>query len=407
MAGITSVQGKQCVTRFLKQARWEQDVYLIAIGKAAISMTQGACGVLGDKLCSGLVITKSPVDRIHHPRLRVLQSGHPVPDERSLQAGDELLAFIASLPPHSSVLFLLSGGASALVEVLPRTVDASQLAAINHWLLGSGLAIADMNAVRKRLSCVKGGRLALEFVGHTVTCLAISDVQGDDPGVIGSGLLVADSALQQPLSFSVPPMIEQTMQDVPPAPAASDDCFTNIQYHIIATLSQAKQAAALKAQQLGLTVTLHDTFVCGDALAQGETLARELLAAAPGVHIWGGETTVRLPPSPGRGGRNQSLALSAALILRGHDDVALLAGGTDGNDGPGEDAGAIVDGGSVSRGEKLLMRRAQDCLAQADAGRLLDASGDLLQTGPTGTNVMDLIIGIKLGPPHAPQDGTQ
>ena len=397
LAGIAAVEGGHCVTQFLREHPVLGEVYLIAIGKAAMAMTQGACQTMAGRIRSSLVITKQTQVQIDHPQIRVLQAGHPLPDQRSLQAGTALLSFIASLPAQVPVLFLLSGGASALVEVLPDSVGVSQLASINEWLLGSGLAIAEMNAVRKRLSCLKGGRLAHKLIGHRVTCLAISDVQDDDPRVIGSGVLVPDPDLQQPLPFAVPSMVEEAMRDVPKAPAEGDACFNDIHFHVIATLSQAKMAAAAWARSLDYAVTVHDAFVSGDALVQGEMLARQLIDSAPGLHVWGGETTMSLPTTPGRGGRNQSLALSAALTIQGRDDVVLLSAGSDGNDGPGDDAGAIVDGGTVGRGEKALVRLAQDCLAQADAGTFLAASGDLLQTGPTGTNVMDLMLGLKIG----------
>jgi glycerate 2-kinase len=400
LAAVVMVEGRRCVAQFLRDHPLHGDHFLIAIGKAAMSMAQGACQELRGRLRGGLVITKQIQGLIDCGHIRILEAGHPLPDQRSLEAGDELLRFIDSLPPQAPVLFLLSGGASALVEVLPDAIEVARLADINQWLLGSGLSIAEMNAVRKRLSCIKGGRLARKLTGHVVTCLAISDVQGDDPRVIGSGLLVPDPALRQPLPFAVPHMIQQALGAAPTAPAEDEPCFGDIRFHIIANLEQAKQAAAALARSQDYKVTVHENFIAGDALLQGAALAQQLMAAEPGVHIWGGETTVNLPPQPGRGGRSQSLALSAALTLQGCADVILLAAGTDGNDGPEDDAGAIVDGATVGRGEKTLGKSAADCLAQADAGSFLAASGDLLHTGPTGTNVMDLVIGIKIADQH-------
>jgi hydroxypyruvate reductase len=180
-----------------------------------------------------------------------------------------------------------------------------------------------------------------------------------------------------------------------PLPAPEEACFRTVQLRIIATLADAKRAAATAAAAHGYAVAVEPQFVSGDALAAGAQLAEKLLASPPDVvHIWGGETTVRLPEHPGRGGRNQSLALAAALRLAGTNGV-LLAAGTDGTDGPTEDAGALVDGGTVGRGAAVGLD-ARAALLAADAGTFLEAAGDLLHTGPTGTNVMDLMIGIRV-----------
>jgi hydroxypyruvate reductase len=162
----------------------------------------------------------------------------------------------------------------------------------------------------------------------------------------------------------------------------------------VASNSSTRLAAAGEAARRGYPVWRHDDEVTGDALEAGRRLASEIMQGPMGLHVWGGETTVRLPSHPGRGGRCQSLALSAAMQLEGHQHVYLLAAGTDGSDGPGEDAGALVDGATLSRGE-LSGYAAGHCLSMADAGRFLEGSGDLIHTGPTGTNVMDIMLGLK------------
>jgi hydroxypyruvate reductase len=228
-----------------------------------------------------------------------------------------------------------------------------------------------------------------------VWCLTISDVPGDDPRAIASGPLTPESDARFDQSV-LPEFVRDLLAHAPPLPAPDDPCFRDLHYRIIATNQEAKQAAAQAAGQIGYRSVLEPEFVDGDAAAAGTRLARALLESPAGVvHVWGGESTVVLPPRPGRGGRNQTLALSAARTLRGHDNVFLLAIGTDGSDGPTEDAGALVDGGTIARGaaEGLDAERA---LAAADAGSFLEASGDLVHTGPTGTNVMDLMIGLRL-----------
>ena len=294
------------------------------------------------------------------------------------------------------VLVLLSGGASALVEALPEGMDLAQLRALNGWLLAAGLRIAAINRIRKRLSRIKGGRLAKLLAPRRVLCLAISDVPGDDPASIGSGPLVADRSLQTaPDTTGLAPAVAAMLRYSPSAPVADDPCFEHVQFEIIARLDDAKHAAVAAAHQLGLRAMLHSQFVEGDALAAGTRLAQALMDAAAGeVQVWGGETTLRLPPHPGQGGRNQSLALAAALALRGQENVWFLSAGTDGTDGPTPDAGALVDGGTCARGEGEGLS-AHQALAAADAGKFLEASGDLIQTGATGTNVMDLMLGLR------------
>jgi len=357
-------------------------------------MAQGAHEVLGARIVDALIVTKQGhAEALPWP---VLEAGHPLPDERSLAAGQKLMEFAAAIPADATVLVLLSGGASALVEALPEGIDLVQLRALNDWLLASGLDIVATNQIRKRLSRIKGGRLARLLSPRPVLCLAISDVPGDDPRAIGSGLLVADVSLQAaPDTTGLPHAVAEVLRYSPPAPGADDACFHNVQFEIIARLDDAKRAAAEAAGQLGYRVTLHPEFIQGDARLAGTRLAQALLAAPAGeVQVWGGETTLQLPLHPGQGGRNQSLALSAALVLNAQENIWFLSAGTDGTDGPTADAGALVDGGTIARGEAEGMS-AHPALATADAGKFLEASGDLIQTGATGTNVMDLMLGLR------------
>jgi len=393
-SALAAVNGRVCVRGFLKQHSIVAPVYLLSIGKAACGMAQGAHDILSADLVEALVITKQGyAESLPWP---VREAGHPLPDADSLAAGQELLDFTARIPRHANVLVLLSGGASALVEVLPPGVTLNTLRAVNDWLLASGLDIAAMNRLRKQLSCLKGGRLAQRLFPRPVLCLAISDVPGDDPCVIGSGPLVADPMLSLSGHLSaLPEFVRDALRHHLPALPVNDDCFRSVRLEIIATLDTAKRAAFDAAQQLGYHAALQQEFITGDSIAAGSRLATQLLASPRGeIQIWGGETSLVLPPHPGRGGRNQSLALAAAQVLAGHKDVWFLSAGTDGSDGPGLDAGALVDGGTIARGAQEGYKAAS-ALAAADAGSFLEASGDLIQTGPTGTNVMDLMIGLR------------
>lgn len=395
-AALDAVDGRACVRRALEQSQRLQDkVYVIAIGKAAAAMMHGVKDVLAGRLQQGLLITKTGHTDLFPDHIKQLEAGHPWPTQASLNAGDELLGFIQSTPTDAQLLFLISGGASSLVEVLPEGISLEELHQVNDWLLGSGLDIHAMNYVRKAISLIKGGRLAQRLDGRPTQLLLISDVPGDDPATIGSGLLVPEILLETEAPLELPEWVEALMQKASPAPQDGDACFENIELEIVATLSDAKHAAAEKGRALGYEVYEHAAVLAGDAVLVGPQLANELLAGPEVMHIWGGETSVRLPENPGRGGRNQHLALAAAVELAGEDDLAFLAAGTDGTDGPTDDAGAVVDGGTVARGvaEGFEPRQA---LLNADAGSFLEASGDLIQTGPTGTNVMDLMLGIKL-----------
>ncbi|MDT8384090.1 MAG: DUF4147 domain-containing protein [Gammaproteobacteria bacterium] len=376
---------------------------VVAIGKAAESMMRGALSVLGERMVAGLVITKQHDARgeaLAHDKLVVMTAGHPLPDQHSLAAGGTLLAFMDDQPPQVQFVFLISGGASSLVEVLPEGVSLDQLQRVNHWLLSNGWGIAAMNRVRQRLSCIKGGRLARWLKGRKATCLLISDVPGDRPEMIGSGLLFADGDADphDGDAYTDLPAWITALPPAPPAPRNGDACFDTLDAKIIACLDDATQAAADAAKALGYAVIRHRPMISGDTEMVGRHLAQQLCDTKPAFHIWGGETSLCLPPQPGRGGRNQHMALVVASALVGRSACYFLAAGTDGTDGPTQDAGALVDAQSIARARRSGLDPAQ-ALREADAGNFLAASGDLIRTGPTGTNVMDLMLGLKLASP--------
>lgn len=340
-------------------------VVVLAVGKAAPRMTLGAIDALGSRVARALVITKSGhVDEglRHLADVTVIESAHPVPDSRSLAAGAQLLGWVESLAPGEFPLFLVSGGASSLAEVLHANVTLDELAALNRRLLAEGVAIGEINAQRRALSRIKGGALIERLQGRAGCALFMSDVPGDDPSVIGSGLA---------------------------GPAARD----RLHRIVIANVEDAMAAAAGRAREAGLRVQIGEARFAADAARLGARFAATIATGAADVFVWGGESTVELPAAPGRGGRNQQLALAAARDLHGRHGLTLLAAGTDGIDGPTTDAGAIVDGGTWQRVRDAGLD-GDDCLARADAGAALEAAGDLLHTGPTGANVGDLVIGL-------------
>jgi hydroxypyruvate reductase len=388
---VAAVNGRsrvrETLTFMTRAGRWR----VVAIGKAASAMTLGAIDILGENLERALVISKDEhfdAALRDAPRVGCFAAGHPMPDERSLQAGEQLQAFVRKTPRDQTLLFLISGGASSLVEVLPPGMTLEDLQKFNHWALASGHDITTVNAVRRRLSMIKNGALLTELQGRPAVALYISDVPGDDPALIGSGLL------SNPRDYSMPEnlpfWIARLVRPMPATPVGSG----GVSEHVIATLEDAVQAACASGEALGLKVVRLRGRFKGDAAELATRFCHELALIDGALHVWGGESTVRLPRRPGRGGRSQHLALAAARLLVVHDDLTLLAAGTDGTDGPTTDAGAVVDSTTVERGT-LGGFDADDCLARADSGRFLESAGDLLHTGPTGTNVGDLVLGLK------------
>lgn len=386
--GLAAVDGRSLVRAWLLAHPPKQGYRLVALGKAAAAMTAGAMDAAVLELGAGLVVTRQgflAAPALDDRRITALEAGHPLPDAQSLAAGDALLRFLREAPADAEFLFLVSGGASSIVEVPVEGVSLETLRQLNTWLLGSGLPISAINRVRAGLSRIKGGRLAGHLLGRRATLLLISDVPGDIPSVIGSGLLL-------PSEPGALPELPARFAGLPfQAPMLAGP---RVEAHVVASNSLACDAVVTGAKAMGLKVHLYPRLPAMDAAECGGALAHALLEGESGVHVWGGETTVKLPENPGQGGRNQHLALAAAEVLTGHDGAWLLAAGTDGNDGVTDDAGALVDGGSLARGEEGGYDAA-DCLRRADAGAFLEASGDLIYTGPTGTNVMDLVIGYK------------
>jgi len=350
---------------------FRRNVWVAAVGKAASAMALGAHDALQSAISRVLIITKDghtvPEARAL-PGVEIVESAHPVPDRRSLDAGSRLLGWVAALPADAHPLFLVSGGSSSLVEVPAEGVTLEDLARFNAQGLAAGLAIGELNAQRMRLSRIKGGRLAARLRGRPARALFISDVPGDDPQVIGSGLMGR-------------------------AASGSDA----VERTIVASIGHAVEAVRAAAASKGLSVGGPTRRFDDDAGRLAIRFAHELLLSPAQVCVWGGESTFELPPQPGRGGRNQHLALAVARLITGQPDLLLLAAGTDGTDGPTDDAGGLVDGETIAR-VSLAGLDADRCLARADANTALAASGDLVNTGPTGTNVGDLVIGLRLPP---------
>lgn len=364
-AGVASVQGEAAVAKALGSSEAARFSAVLALGKAAASMYLGAL----PGLPSGhraLIVTKhghAADERLAGLPVEIIESSHPIPDADSLAAGRRCMEFVRECTADTDLLVLVSGGASALVEFPVDDISLADLQRITGKLVAGGADIATINAKRKSLSRVKGGRLLAEFRGKSIRALAISDVEGDDIGIIGSGI----GACANP--------------EIP------------YEGEIIASNAVAREAVALLAAKIGLRVIRNEETLYCDVTEAADHIVAVCADGPSGIYIFGGEPTVQLPASPGEGGRNQALALLVAKRIAGRDDLTCLVAGTDGTDGPTEAAGAVVDGKSFNK-----KPGANAALTAADAGRFLRESGDSLVTGPTGTNVMDLAIVLKLSP---------
>ena len=390
-------------------------VIVIGAGKGTAPMAQAVEHLLGQRLDRGWVVVKDghglPLTRIGS-----LEASHPVPDARGAAAASLLAKEITGLTAADVVIVLLSGGASALLPAPREGLSLADKQATTRLLLASGVAIDDLNAVRKHLSWLKGGQLARLAQPARVLCLAVSDVLGDDLGTIGSGPFAPDATRfadvaaiidRAGLTDRLPPAVRDLIQrgvagQETETPVPGDPCFTRVHHLIVASNDQAVAAIAARAQADSWHVECSSEPLQGEAAEAGRAFARRARALAqagrPTVLIAGGETTVTLGDQPGLGGRNQEFALAAAEILaqpaaKGELPIEILAAGTDGNDGPTEAAGAVVD----SRTWPRALAAGWDPhrhLTGHDAHPLLTAIGALLVTGPTRTNVMDVAIAV-------------
>ncbi|WP_299769602.1 DUF4147 domain-containing protein [uncultured Tateyamaria sp.] len=352
--GVNAVGGNAAVSRTIAAGNVQAPDRIIAVGKAAAAMATAAARTWPDTPC--LIVTKYGHAETAPAGAQVIEAAHPVPDAASVTAGQALIDAVQSCKPGSHLLMLVSGGASSLAEVPTGDMTLDALKAETQALLASGAPIGDMNAHRTSRSQIKGGKLLARFKGAHVTTLALSDVEGDSLGTIGSGI----------------------------GDAPSDPGFT-FAPHIIASNAIAREAVA-KASPVAVLTNSETLYA--DVTDLAPRLGRMLRDAAPGLHIFGGEPVVQLPDNPGQGGRNMALGLALAREIAGTQGLRILVAGTDGTDGPTDAAGALIDGTTWADS-------GADALARADAYPWLKDRGGLVITGPTGTNVMDLLIAYK------------
>jgi glycerate 2-kinase len=393
---------------------------VIGAGKAAAAMAKAVDEHWPGRL-SGLVITRYG-HGVPCPRIEVVEAGHPVPDAAGTRAAQRILDSVSGLSADDLVLFLASGGGSALMALPAPGLALEDKRAVTRALLTSGATISEINCVRKHLSAIKGGRLAAAAAPARVITLAISDVPGDDPAVIASGSTVPD-----PSTFAEARAILAKYAIVPPAaiaahlaaaaeetPKPGDPRFARSSFVLVATPQQALLAAAAAARRAGVTPLLLADAIEGEArdvalvhaaiarqAAAGKLVIGESALPLPAVLLSGGETTVTVRGT-GRGGRNAEFLLALAVALDGHPAIHALAADTDGIDGTEDNAGAVygpdIKARAAAAGLDLRAR-----LADNDGYGAFEALGDLVVTGPTLTNVNDFRAILMLGPDHPPE----
>ena len=421
-AAIQAVDAEQCVRRFVRLdgdtlhigdetydlAQYDR-LLIVGMGKASPQMGVALEDILGERISAGLINTKyehsEPLKYIE-----VVECGHPVPDEAGVEGANRILDLLDGADEKTLVICVISGGGSALT---PAPVDGVTLAdkqETTRLLLSCGANIVELNAIRKHLSRIKGGGMARVAFPATVVALMLSDVIGDPMDVIASGPTVPDTSTFQTcmdilskydLVDQVPEAVRARFEaglkgDIDDTPKPGDEALSRVQNLVVGSNGLAVSAAAEKAKELGYNTLVLSTRVEGEAKEVAYVyagIAKEIVGSgqpikAPACVISGGETTV-LVRGDGKGGRNQELALSAAIQLTNWDDVVILSGGTDGTDGPTDAAGAIADGETIARATDNGIS-ALAHLKNNDAYHFFKPLDDLIMTGATGTNVADV-----------------
>jgi glycerate 2-kinase len=386
-------------------------IIIVGAGKASARMAEAAATILGKRLSGGCVSVKDG-HAVDVPAIEVREAGHPLPDERTIRNGHEIVGCVQNLSAEDIVLCLLSGGGSALMEDLGQGLTLDNLRAVTRALMHAGADIVELNCVRKHISLLKGGQLARQAQPARVCALILSDVVGDDISSIASGPTAPDpSTFRDAIQIleyygvakenAVRPVFNYLTAHLAvgesDTPKPDDRLFQKVTNVIVGSNRIALEAAARQAEALGYHPEILTSYMQGEAREVGKLLAAIVRERAEKGDqktclLAGGETTVTVR-GHGRGGRNQELALAAAVVLEGVDDVAVLSAATDGGDGSSAAAGGLIDGTTLQRARAIGMRP-QVYLANNDSDAFFSATGDQVVTGPTLTNVNDLVIAL-------------
>ncbi|MBZ5577392.1 MAG: glycerate kinase [Acidobacteriia bacterium] len=408
-AAVAAANPDDAVARHLRRldvGRF-RNVYVVGAGKAGASMAAAAERVLGRRITAGLLNVKEDLPRkLRHMELHVC--GHPVPDARGVDGAQRIAQLVESAGREDLVIVLISGGASALLPLPAPGITLEEKQAATRLLLASGANIHEINTIRKHISSSKGGQLARLAAPARVEALLLSDVIGDDPAVIGSGPAAPDAStfaealrilekhgILERVAASLRERLQQGARGVlPETPKPADPLFARVRNTVVGSNRIALSAAARRARELGFRTLLLSSQIQGETreiARMHAAIAREIAASGrparpPACILTGGETTVTLR-GDGLGGRNQEFVLAAAIEIAGLPDIVVFSAGTDGTDGPTDAAGAFADGDTLGRKPD-----AQGFLDRNDSYRYFDALGNLVRTGPTHTNVMDVRV---------------
>jgi len=406
-AALAAANPEKTVSRLLEREDLKRyrNIYVVGAGKAGAAMARAAERVLGRRITRGLLNVKyGHTARL--TRIELNECGHPVPDERGVEGSRRIAAIAAGAGAGDLVLCLISGGASALLPLPADPITLAEKQETTKLLLACGASIHEFNAVRKHISQIKGGQLARLAHPARVLSLLLSDVTGDDLDVIGSGPTAPDASTfagaravleRYALQSLVPASVRERLArgergELAETPKPGDAIFRRVRNVVTGSNRLAVDAAAARARELGFHPLVLSTFIEGETreiARMHAAIAKEIVRFGrprkpPACIVTGGETTVTLRGN-GLGGRNQEFVLAAALDIAGLRNVVVLSAGTDGTDGPTDAAGAMADGRTLARD-----RRAAEFLARNDSYRFFEGLGDLVITGPTHTNVMDV-----------------
>jgi glycerate 2-kinase len=401
-------------------------IIVVGGGKASGAMAESLEEILGPRIDAGLInIPEGSTHQLKGQTIELNEAGHPIPTEQGRRGANRIFDLLKTVDESTLVIFLLSGGGSALLPLPPQGITLDEKRSVTNLLLKCGANINEINVVRKHVSRIKGGRLAVASYPATLLCLILSDVIGDPLSSIASGPTVPDPSTYSDAIHVLKRygIWEETPQAIrlflegglkgshEESPKPGDPRFAKVQNIVLGNNAVALEAAAKQAKEMGFNPLLLSSYISGEARHVGTvfaSIARELMVrdkpvSKPAVILAGGETTVTVTGT-GRGGRNGELALNASFGLEGLEGVALASVGTDGIDGVSDSAGAIVDGLTIERAKDMGLNPL-DFLRNNDSHNFFTQLKDLIYTGPTGTNVNDVLIVVGLAKSKARQRG--